>query len=104
MDGRQGPDEASSVAGRNGGDVQDLPALCDRTLRDMPQAEDCAGIIEQYRQLDELHSAIDALLTRLRLEVLLVSVSGVTFGPGRSPMASEARERLRRALNVIARK
>ena len=102
MDGNQGPDVASSVAGRSDDDLQDLLAFCARILRDVRQAEDPAGITEQYRQLDELRSAIDALLTRLQLDVFLGSVSGVTFR--RSPMASEAVERLRRAINVIARR
>ena len=104
MDGNQGPDVASSVAVRSDDDLQELLAFCARTLRDVRQAEDRAGIIEQYRQLDELRSAIDALVTRLQLDVFLGGVSGVTFGPGRSPMASEAVERLRRAINVIARR
>ena len=101
MDGEQGPEVASSVAGRSDDDLQDLLAFCARMLRDMRQAEDRAGIIEQYRRLDELRSAIDTLLTRLQLEVVLVSVPGVTFGPGRSPMSSEAVERLRRAINNV---
>lgn len=104
MDGNQGPDVDSSVAGRSDGDLQDLLAFCAHVLRDVRQAEDPAGIIEQYRQLDELGSAFDALRTRLELNVFLGSVSGVTLGPGRSPMATEAVERLRRAINVIARR
>lgn len=104
MDGNQGPDEASTGAGRIDDDLRDLLAFCERILRDVRQAEDPAGIMEQYRQLDELGSAFDALRTRLELEVFLGSVSGVTVGPGGSPMASEAVERLRRAINVIARR
>ena len=105
MDGIQGPDVASSVAGRSRDGLQVLPAFCSRVLRDMRQAEDRAGIIEQYRRLDELDSAMDdALLTRLRLDVALGGVSGVTPGSGSSPMASEAVERLRGIINVIARR
>jgi hypothetical protein len=113
MDGNQGPDVASSVAGRGDagvsragcgdGGLQDLLAFCARVLRDVRQAKDPAGMVEQYRRLDELGSAFAALLTRLQLEVFLGSVPGVTLGPGRSPMATEAVERLRRAINVIAR-
>ncbi|MCI9871770.1 hypothetical protein [Arthrobacter humicola] len=102
MDGKQGPDEASSVAGHGDEDLQELLAFCSRVLRDQRQPEDRAGILEQYRRLDELHSAIDALLMRFRLDVFLGSVPGVT--PGSSPMASEAVERFRRAINVIARR
>ncbi|SDL35893.1 hypothetical protein SAMN04487916_10842 [Arthrobacter sp. ov407] len=104
MDGNQGPDVASSVTGRSGDDLQDLLAFCAHVLGDVRQAEDRAGMIEQYRQLDELGSAFDALRTRLELDVFLGSVSGVTLGSGRSPMATEAVERLRRAINVIARR
>ena len=73
-------------------------------LRDMHEAEDPAGIIEQYRRLEELNSALGTLLTRLQLAVTLGSVQGVTPEPGGSPMASEALGRLRRAINVIARR
>ena len=112
MDGNQGPevvpagdgDYGLGRAGSSDGGVQDLLAFCSRVLRDLRQAEDCAGILEQYRRLDEFHSALDALRTRLQLDVFLGSVSGVTLGSGRSPMASEAVERLRRAINVIARR
>jgi len=112
MDGNQGPEVVPAGDGDGGlgragsGDdgVQDLLAFCSSALRDVRQAEDPAGMIEQYRRLDELHSALDGLRTRLQLDVFLGSVSGVTLGPGRSPMASEAVERLRRAINVIARR
>ncbi len=103
MDGKQGPDVASSVGGRGGDDFQDLLAFCVRTLRDIRQAEDRAGIIKQDRRLDELKSAIDTLLTRLRLDAILGSVPGVTAEPGFSPLGSEAVERLRTAIIVIAR-
>ena len=112
MDGNQGPevvpagdgDYGFGRAGSSDDGVQDLLAFCSRVLRDLRQAEDCAWILEQYRRLDEFHSALDALRTRLQLDVFLGSVSGVTLGSGRSPMASEAVERLRRAINVIARR
>lgn len=112
MDGNQGSevvpagdgDGGFGRAGRGDDGGRDLLAFCARVLRDVRQAEDPDGAIEQYRRLDELHSALDALRTRLQLDVFLGSVSGVTLGPGRSPMASEAVERLRRAINVIARR
>ena len=104
MDGNKRPEVASSVAGRDGDDFQDLLAFCARTLRDIRQAEDRAGIIEQYRRLDELKSAIDTLLTRLRLDVMLGSVPGITAEPGISPRVSEEVERLRTAISVIARR
>jgi hypothetical protein len=107
MDCNQRPDVASSVAGRGDDELQNLLAFCAGTLRDMRQAGERAGIIEagifeQYRRLDELRSAMDTLLTRLQLAVLLGRLPGVTSGPGRSPMDSEAVERIRRAINVIA--
>lgn len=104
MDGKQEPDEALSVAGRGDDDLQELLAFCSHVLRDLRQAGDRAGIIGHCRRLEEFHSAIDALLTHFRLSVALGSVSGVTPGAGSSPMASEAVERLRRAINVIARR
>ena len=101
MDGNNGPDEASSVAARGNDDLQDLLRTGVRILRDMHQAEDPAGVIEQYRRLEELKSALGTLLTRLQLAIVLGSVPGVTPEPGSSPMASEALGRLRRAINVI---
>ncbi|SDK82505.1 hypothetical protein SAMN04487913_103296 [Arthrobacter sp. ok362] len=104
MDGNQGPEVASSVAGRGDDDLQDLLAFCARTLRDLREAEDRAGLIEQHRRLEELNSALDTLLTRLQIAVVLGRVSGDIPGPRPSPMASEAVERVRRSINVIARR
>ena len=103
MDGNNGPDEASSVAARGNDELQDLLRTGAHILRYMHQAEDPAGVIEQYRRLEELNTALDTLLTRLQLAVVLGSVPGVTPEPGSSPMASAALGRLRRAINVIAR-
>ena len=102
MDGNHGPDEASSVAGRGNDELQDLLRTDARILRNMHQAEDPAGVIEQYRRLEELNSALGTLLTRLQLAIVLGSVPGVTPEPGSSPMASEALGRLRRPINVTA--
>ena len=102
MDGNNGPDDASSVAARGNDELQDLPRT--RILRDMHQAEDPAGVIGQYRRLEELYSALGTLLTRLEVALVLGSVPGVPPEPGSSPMASEALGRLRRAINVIARR
>lgn len=104
MDGNQGPDEASSVAASGNDALLDLLRTVDRVLRDMHRAEDPAGGIEQYRRLEELNSALGTLLTRLQLAIVLGSVPGVTPGTGSSPMASDALGRLRRAINVIARR
>lgn len=104
MDGNNRPHNALSVAERSNDELQDLLRTVDRVLRDMHQAEDPAGIIEQYRRLEELTSALGTLLTRLQLAIALGAVPGVTLEPGGSPMASEALERLRRAVNVIARR
>ncbi|WP_024367592.1 hypothetical protein [Arthrobacter sp. TB 26] len=104
MDGNQGPDEASSVAASGNDALLDLLRTVDLVLRDMHRAEDPAGGIEQYRRLEELNSALGTLLTRLQLAIVLGSVPGVTPGTGSSPMASDALGRLRRAINVIARR
>ena len=69
-DGDYGLGHAGSSDGRR----PDLLAFCARVLRDVRQAEDSDGMIEQYRRLDELHSALDALRTRLQLDVFLGSV------------------------------
>ena len=103
MDGNHGPDEASSVAARGNDELQDLLRTGARILRDMHQAEDPAGVIEQYRRLEELNSALGTLLTRLQVAIVPGSVPGVTPEPGSSPMASDALGRLRRAITVIAR-
>lgn len=76
--------------------------MCSRSLREMTLPEDSAGMVEKYRQLDELISAVDTVGTRLEVAVVLGRVPGVTSGMWTSPMASEALDRLRRAINVIA--
>jgi len=104
MDGNNGPDEASSVAARGNDELQDLLRSGTRILRDMHQAEDPAGVIEQFRRSEELNSALGTLLTRLQVAIVLGSVPGVPPEPGSSPMASHALGRLRRAINVLARR
>jgi hypothetical protein len=104
MDGKQRRDVALSVAGRGDEELRDVLRLCSRTLRDVRMAKDPAEIIEQYRRLDEFGSALDTVRTRLQLAVVLGSVPGVVSGPGRPPINPEALARLRRAINVIARR
>ncbi|WP_160664796.1 hypothetical protein [Pseudarthrobacter sp. ATCC 49987] len=104
MDGNQGPDEALSVAESGNDELLDLLRTVSRILQDVHQAEDPAGVIEQYRRLEGLNSALGTLRTRLQLAIVLGSVPGVTPGTGSSPMASDALGRLRRAINVIARR
>jgi hypothetical protein len=103
MDGKQGPQGVPSRASHDDDGLQDLLAFCARTLRDRRPAEDSAGLLEQCRRLDELISALDAMQMRLRLALVLGGKGG-TSGPGTSPMHFEAVERLRRAINVIARR
>jgi hypothetical protein len=77
--------------------------MCNRSLREMTLPEDSAGLIEGYRRLDELSAALGTVRTRLEVAVVLSRVPIATSGVGTSPMASEAVERLRRALiNVLA--
>jgi hypothetical protein len=77
--------------------------MCNRSLREMTLPEDSAGLIEGYRRLDELSAALGTVRTRLEVAVVLSRVPIATSGVGTSPMASEAVERLRRALiNVMA--
>lgn len=103
MDGKQGPHAVPPTAVRGDDGLQDVLAVCARTLRDLRPAEGIPGLLERCRRLEELNSALDAVLTRLQLAVVLDGCEGVTSRPGSSPMHSQAVERLRRAVNVIAR-
>jgi len=103
MDGNQGPEGASAMAGRDDYDLRSLITMCNRSLREITLPEDSAGLIEHHRRLDELSSALSTVRTRLEVAVVLSRVPVATSGAGTSPMASEAVDRLRRAIiNVIA--
>ena len=91
------------MAGRDDYDLRGLLTMGNRMLREMTLPEDSAGLIEHYRRLDELSSALRTVGTRLEVAVVLSRVPVATSGMGTSPMAAEAVDRLRRALiNVIA--
>jgi hypothetical protein len=83
-------------------ELRSLITMGIRSLREVTLPEDSAGMIEQYRQLDELISAVDTVRTRVEVAVVLSRVPGATSGMWTSPMASEALDRLRRPINVIA--
>ena len=104
MDGKQGPQVVASMADRGDEALQDVLGDCDRTLRNLRPAEDYPRVLAQYRRLNELNSALDALETWRRLAVVLAGTPGVTSGPAASPMHPSAVERLRRATNVVARR
>ena len=104
MDGKQGPDVASSMADRGDEELQAVLGICGCTLRKRRLAEDRARILAQFRRLNELNSSLEALETGRRLAVVLASAPGVTSGPAACPKHSDAVERLRRAINVIARR
>jgi hypothetical protein len=104
MDGIQVPDAAPAVAGHHDDDLCYLLAICGTLLRDMRLPEGAAELIERFRQLDELKSALDTIRTRLEVAAVLGHVPGATPGPGNSRMASEAVARLVRAMIVIARR
>jgi hypothetical protein len=91
------------MAGRDDYDSRGLITMGNRMLREMTLPEDIAGLIEHYRRLDELSSALRTVRTRLEVAVVLSRVPVATSGMGTSPMAAEAVDRLRRALiNVMA--
>jgi hypothetical protein len=84
-------------------DLRSLITICNRFLREMTLPENSAGLIEHYRLLDELSSALSTVRTRLEVAVVLSRVPVSTSGVGTSPMASAAADRLRRAIiNVLA--
>ena len=91
------------MAGRDDYDSRGLITMGNRMLREMTLPADTAGLIEHYRRLDELSSALRTVRTRLEVAVVLSRVPAATSGMGASPMAAEADDRLRRALsNVMA--
>jgi hypothetical protein len=91
------------MAGRDDYDSRGLITMGNRMLREMTLPEDIAGLIEHYRRLDELSSALRTVRTRLEVAVVLSRVPVATSGMGTSPMAAKAVDRLRRALsNVMA--
>jgi hypothetical protein len=91
------------MAGRDDYDLRGLIPVGNRMLREMTLPEDSHGLIERYRRLDELSSALRTVRTRLEVAVVLSRVPVATSGMGTSPMAAEAVDRLRRALiNVMA--
>ncbi|MET4096008.1 hypothetical protein ABIB51_002956 [Arthrobacter sp. UYCu712] len=91
MDGNHGPeDELRSVIG-----------MCSRALEGFTLPESSAGLLEAWRRLDELGSALATLKTRLEVAVVLTRVPLSTSGLGTSPMASEAVDRLILAVNNV---
>lgn len=91
------------MAGRDDYDFRGLITMRNRMLREMTLPEDSPGLIEHYRRLDELSSALRTVRTRLEVEVVLSRAPVATSGMGTSPMAAEAVDGLRRALiNVMA--
>jgi hypothetical protein len=91
------------MGGRDDYDLRGLITVGDRMLREMTLPEDCPGLIEHYRRLDELSSALRTVRTRLEVAVVLSRAPVATSGMGTSPMAAEAVDRRRRALiNLMA--
>lgn len=91
------------MAGRDDYDLRGLITVGNRMLREMTLPEDSAGVIELYRRLDELSSALGTVRTRLEVAVVLSRVPEATSGMGTSPMAAEAVDGLLRAIiNVMA--
>lgn len=109
MDGKQrqknvASSAASSAVGRGHEELRNVLALCDRTLLDVRTAQDPGGIAGLHRRLNEFGSALATVRTRLEVAVVLGNVPGVVSGPQGGPVPPEALERLRRAINVIARR
>jgi hypothetical protein len=72
------------MAGRDDYDLRSLITMCNRSLREMTLPGDGAGLIEHYRQLDELSSALNTVRTRLEVAVVLSRVPATTSGAGTS--------------------
>ena len=91
------------MAGRDEYDLHSLMTMFNRALQEMTLPKDHAGLVEHYRRLDELSSALSTVRTRLEVAVVLSRAPIATSGIGTSPMASEAADRLRRAMiNLLA--
>jgi hypothetical protein len=84
-------------------DLRGVVAVCSLALQQIAVPEGSAEQIEFCRRLDEVGSALATVRTRLEVAAVLSRAPIVTSGIGTSPMASEAADRLRRAMiNLLA--
>ncbi|KQR67015.1 hypothetical protein ASF98_08510 [Arthrobacter sp. Leaf337] len=87
-------------------DEVNLPAvvaICSLALRQITVPEGSAEQIEFCRRLDDVVSALAIVRTRLQVAAVLSRAPIATSGIGTSPLASEAADRLRRAMiNLLA--
>ncbi|MET4137398.1 hypothetical protein ABIC21_003638 [Pseudarthrobacter sp. PvP090] len=63
--------------------------------------ERSAGLIEMWRRLEELSSAMAVARTRLEVALILCRAPTYASGMGTSPMATEAADRLLLAVNNV---
>ncbi|MGP4032494.1 hypothetical protein [Pseudarthrobacter sp. 1C304] len=99
----RGPRHGTSKgpAQEEGDEFRDLIAKCGAALDQVPEPTSAAEFLETIRRLDELSAAMDGVKTRLEVAVILRSAPKFTSGMGASPMATEAADRLRLAINNV---
>jgi hypothetical protein len=97
MDGNHGPEDEGQI------ELRSVIAMCDRALEGFTLPESKAGMLESLRRLEKLSSALATVRTRFEVALVLSRAPRPTSGVGTSPMASEAVDRLLRAvITVIA--
>jgi hypothetical protein len=86
------------VAGRDEVNLPGVVAVCGLALQHITLPEGSAERTEFCRRLDEVGLALATVRTRLEVGAVLSRAPIATCGLGTSPMASEAAERLLRAM------
>jgi hypothetical protein len=91
MDGNPGPDDA----------LRSFIAMCGPALDEIALPESTRGLIQAWQRLEVLSSALATVRTRIEVAVALGRVPRSSSGAGTSPMAREAADRLRLAINNV---
>jgi hypothetical protein len=82
-------------------ELRSVMTMCDRALEEFTLPESQAGLLESLRRVEELSSALANVRTRFEVGLVLSRAPRSTSGVGTSPMASEAADRLLRAVNNV---
>ncbi|MDZ4091946.1 MAG: hypothetical protein U1D68_12150 [Arthrobacter sp.] len=88
-------------AQEEGDEFRGLIAMCGAAIDQVPEPTGAAELLEAIGRLDELSAAMDVVTARLEVAVILRSAPIFTSGMGTSPMATEAADRLRLAINNV---
>ncbi|XAS65055.1 hypothetical protein ACOM2C_18430 [Pseudarthrobacter sp. So.54] len=91
MDGNEGPEDK----------LRSVLAMGGRAPEEVTVPRSRAGLIESWRRLEELSSALAAVTTRPEVAVVLSRVPMSASGVGTTPMANEAVDRLLVAVNNV---